>query len=302
MPQTSLAAGRKTARALALPSIGSVGPREEQRALAASITNIETPLRIESVCLAFGGVAALRDISLTVQRAEIRAIIGPNGAGKSSLLNVISGVYRPQSGSVWLAGQSYAQVPTTKLASLGVARTFQNLALFTGLSVLDNIASGLAFSARAGLFAQIAGLPAARAEEREAVDRARQAIAFFHLEEYADRLAGNLSFGIRKRIELARAMVAQPHLLLLDEPMAGMARADKQELTHYIRILRDTYGTAIVLIEHDVRVVMELSDRIAVLQYGNKIADGIPSDIAGNQAVIDAYLGVAHDTDRAAGI
>ena len=252
-------------------------------------------LDIMGVSLSFGGVAALRDISLAVKPAEIRAIIGPNGAGKSSLLNVVTGVYRPQSGTVALGGRVHHQVPTARLAALGVGRTFQNLALFNGLSVLDNVAAGCSFLGRASLFEQLLGLGRVRAEQRETLDRARQAIAFFHLEDHADRRAGTLPYGLQKRVELARAMVAHPHLLLLDEPMAGMVRADKQELTRYIRTLRDTYGTAIVLIEHDVGVVMDLSDRIAVLDHGIKIADGSPAEIAADQGVIDAYLGVAHD-------
>jgi branched-chain amino acid transport system ATP-binding protein len=252
-------------------------------------------LRVDGVSLAFGGVAALRDVSLSVQPGEIRAIIGPNGAGKSSLLNVISGVYRPQSGRIGIGGRAFAAVPAPRLASLGVARTFQNLALFRGLSVLDNVASGLAFGARATLLEQLAGIGRARAERIEALDRARQAIAFFHLERYADRAAGTLAYGLQKRVELARAAVARPKLLLLDEPMAGMLRADKQDMSDRIRQLRDATGAAIVLIEHDIGVVMNLSDRVTVLDYGAAIADGTPAAIAADQAVIDAYLGVAHD-------
>ncbi|MEJ0046147.1 MAG: ABC transporter ATP-binding protein [Rhodospirillales bacterium] len=290
MQQTSLIAGGAYARALFT---------------AGSDVATVPALRVDGISLSFGGVAALKDVSLDVQPGEIRAIIGPNGAGKSSLLNVISGLYRPQFGRVWLNGIPYSEVPSARLASLGVARTFQNLALFRGLSVLDNVASGLAYRGRAGVFAQIAGLPLARAEQRDAIARAGAAIEFFHLEPYVDRPAGTLPYGVQKRIELARAMVAEPAVLLLDEPMAGMVRADKQELAHYIRTLRDTYATSIVLIEHDIGIVMDLSDHIAVLDYGRKIADGTPAEIAANEAVIDAYLGVAHEgvpeaMDRAA--
>lgn len=265
------------------------------QAAAATVEDQERcALHIDRVSLNFGAVAALRDVSLHVAPREICAVIGPNGAGKSSLLNVVTGVYRPQAGTVWLAGTTHASVPTHRLAQLRVARTFQNLALFGGLSVQDNVLAGCAFQGRAGIVEQITGLGRAPAERRRMLQAARAAIAFFHLEAHADRRAGTLPYGLQKRVELARAMVAHPRLLLLDEPMAGMVRADKQELTHYIRTLRDSYGTAVVLIEHDIGVVMDLSDRIAVLDYGRKIADGTPQQIASDQAVIDAYLGVAH--------
>jgi branched-chain amino acid transport system ATP-binding protein len=281
------------ARGLPLPPhLVAPAPRATHYAQAAAAAS----LQVERISLEFGGVAALREVSLTVMPGEIRAIIGPNGAGKSSLLNVISGLYRPQSGQVWFGGVAYREVPAGRLASLGVARTFQNLALFKGLSLLDNVAAGLTFRARAGMLSQIAGLKRARSERRDALAKARDAIAFFHLEPYADRPAGTLPYGVQKRVELARAMIAQPHLLLLDEPMAGMVRADKQELARYIRTLRDTFGTAIVLIEHDIGVVMDLSDRIAVLDYGRKIADATPAEIAADPAVIAAYLGVVDES------
>lgn len=252
-------------------------------------------LRIDHISLSFSGVLALSDIDLTVAPGEIRAIIGPNGAGKSSLLNVVSGLYRPSAGHIWFGDNSFTTVPADRLAALGVARTFQNLALFKGLSVIDNVITGLAHQLRAGFFAQLLGTAAARREREQVYARAAAAMEFFHLGGYHGRAAGTLPYGVQKRVELARALVAEPRLLLLDEPMAGMTRADKQELSAYIRALRDRFGTTVVLIEHDIGVVMDLSDRIAVLDHGRKIADGAPDDIRADQEVIDAYLGVAHE-------
>ncbi|MBA8821578.1 ABC transporter ATP-binding protein [Ochrobactrum sp. P6BS-III] len=259
-------------------------------------------LDLRGIGLSFGGVVALQDVDLGVQHGEIRAIIGPNGAGKSSLINVISGVYRPSHGQVAIGGKSYDPVPTQKLAHLGVARTFQNLALFKGLSVLDNVAAGRAFANRSNFLSQIVGLPQARRAQADARDRASRVIDFLHLSHYADRLAGTLPYGLQKRVELARALAAAPRILLLDEPMAGMTATEKNELADYVRLARDEYDITVVLIEHDIGVVMGLSDRIAVLDYGRKIADGTPQDILSDQRVIDAYLGVAPENEDGEGI
>ncbi|WP_431324015.1 ABC transporter ATP-binding protein [Rhizobium sp. YTU87027] len=263
----------------------------------------ETPaLELHGINLSFGGVVALRDIDLAVQPGEIRAIIGPNGAGKSSLINIISGVYRPDHGHVAINGVAFQPVPTQKLARLGVARTFQNLALFKGLSVLDNVAAGRAYVGQANFLSQIVGLPKARREQADARERASRAIDFLQLTPYADRLAGTLPYGLQKRVELARALAAEPRILLLDEPMAGMTATEKNELSDYVRLARDEYAITVVLIEHDIGVVMGLSDRIAVLDYGRKIADGTPQEIAADQRVIDAYLGVTPENEDGEGI
>ncbi|MBZ9605517.1 ABC transporter ATP-binding protein [Phyllobacterium chamaecytisi] len=262
----------------------------------------DTILGLEGISLSFGGVVALHNIDLTVRSGEIRAIIGPNGAGKSSLINIISGVYRPDRGQVRIGPDRFARVPTQKLAHLGIARTFQNLALFKGLSVVDNVISGRAYKVRSTFLAQVLGLRLSRREETDARERAAQILDFLDLTHVSNRLAGSLPYGLQKRVELARALVADPAILLLDEPMAGMSAPEKAEMSDFVRAANRQYGTTIILVEHDIGVVMGLSDHIAVLDYGRKIADGTPEEIRTDQGVIDAYLGVAPENIDGEGI
>jgi len=251
-------------------------------------------LDLQGISLAFGGVKALQDVTFDVREHEIRAIIGPNGAGKSSMLNVINGVYHPQQGTVSYMGTKRHDVNTHEAAVQGIARTFQNIALFKGMSVLDNIMTGRNLRMKSGLLAQAFRLPSAEREELQHREAVEQVIDFLEIQAYRRTPVGRLPYGLQKRVDLARALAMEPKLLLLDEPMAGMNVEEKQDMCRFILDVNDQFGTTIVLIEHDMGVVMDISDRVIVLDYGKKIGDGTPDEVRGNQAVIDAYLGVSH--------
>ncbi|HEV8036059.1 ABC transporter ATP-binding protein [Yoonia sp.] len=250
---------------------------------------------MRNITLRFGGVEAIKDISFNIQEGEIRAIIGPNGAGKSSMLNVISGFYNPQEGEVWFRGKKRPPMKPFQVARLGIARTFQNIALFEGMSVLDNVMTGRLNHMNAGLFSQALWKGRAEREETENREAVERVIDFLEIQAIRKTPVGRLPYGLKKRVELARALAAEPKLLLLDEPMAGMNVEEKEDMSRFILDVNDEFGTTIALIEHDMGVVMDLSDRVIVMDYGRKIGDGTPEEVRNNQEVIDAYLGVAHD-------
>jgi branched-chain amino acid transport system ATP-binding protein len=254
----------------------------------------EPILSVDNISLSFGGVNALSGVSFHVRSHEILAIIGPNGAGKSSLLNVINGVYHPSKGTVTYKGTTRRQMRPHQAASQGIARTFQNIALFKGMTVLDNIMTGRTLKMHAGFLYQCLYFGSARREELEHRRKVENIIDFLQIESIRKTPVGRLPYGLQKRVELGRALAAEPELLLLDEPMAGMNVEEKQDMSRFILDVNDEFGTTIVLIEHDMGVVMDLSDRVVVLDYGRKIGDGSPDEVRANQAVIDAYLGVAH--------
>ena len=251
-------------------------------------------LDIKNISLRFGGVKALTDISFNVKEHEVRAIIGPNGAGKSSMFNCINGVYIPQEGSITFRGQTFDHMNSRQVADMGIARTFQNLALFKGMSVIDNIMSGRNLKIKSNILMQALRLGPAQREEEVHREFVEHIIDFLEIQAFRKSPVGQLPYGLQKRVDLGRALAMEPKVLLLDEPMAGMNLEEKQDMCRFILDVNDEFGTTIVLIEHDMGVVMDISDRVVVLDYGKKIGDGTPDEVRNNPEVISAYLGTSH--------
>jgi branched-chain amino acid transport system ATP-binding protein len=270
------------------PATGPVAPLPGGKPIG------EVILDVKNISLSFGGVKALTDISFDVREREIRAIIGPNGAGKSSMLNCINGVYTPQQGRISFKGQTFSHMNSRQVASMGIARTFQNLALFKGMSVIDNIMTGRNMRIKSNLFLQALRIGPAEREETAHREFVEKIIDFLEIQAFRKTAVGKLPYGLQKRVDLGRALAMEPQVLLLDEPMAGMNLEEKQDMSRFILDVNDEFGTTIVLIEHDMGVVMDISDRVVVLDYGRKIGDGTPDEVRSNPDVISAYLGVAH--------
>jgi branched-chain amino acid transport system ATP-binding protein len=252
-------------------------------------------LEVDGVSVRFGALLALSQVSLTVNRREVVAIIGPNGAGKTTLLNAVSGFYHPYEGRIAFEGRDRTYLAPPDVAALGIARTFQNVALFKGMSVLDNIMTGRLLKMSGSFLLEALYWGPARRQELEHRASVERIIDFLEIQAIRKTPAGRLPYGLQKRVELARALAAEPKLLLLDEPMAGMNVEEKEDMCRFILDVNHEFGTTIALIEHDMGVVMDISDRVVVLDYGRKIADGSPATVRGDQAVLDAYLGVAHE-------
>ena len=257
-------------------------------------TDQNVMMEVKNINLRFGGVIAIQDVSFDILEGEIRAIIGPNGAGKSSMLNVINGFYHPQEGEIWYGGEKRPSMEPYEIAKTGIARTFQNIALFKGMTTIENVMTGRQLKMNKNFFWQMIRYGPAIEEEVEHRRRCEEIIDFLEINHIRKTPVGALPYGLQKRVELARALAMDPTLLLLDEPMAGMNVEEKQDMSRFIVDVNEEFGTTIALIEHDMAVVMDLADRVVVLDYGKLLADGTPNEVQKNQAVIDAYLGVPH--------
>ena len=255
----------------------------------------KTILEVKNISLSFGGVKAITNISFNVLEHEIRALIGPNGAGKSSLLNCINGIYKPQEGQILFKGEVLDKITPNIIAQKGISRTFQNLALFKRMSVLDNILVGRKLHSKANFFEVALQLPRATREEKKNREKCEEIIKFLEIENIKNTPVGKLPYGLQKKVELGRALATEANVLLLDEPMAGMNVEEKRDMCRFVLKVNDELGTTVVLIEHDMGVVMDISDRVVVLDYGKIIGDDEPDKVRANKKVIDAYLGVAHD-------
>ena len=251
-------------------------------------------LNLEGISLSFGGVKALQNISFNVREHEVRAIIGPNGAGTSSMLNCINGVYQPQEGSITFRGKSFSHMDSHQVAVMGIGRTFQNLALFKGMSVIDNIMTGRNLKIKNNLLWQALRIGPAQREEEQHREAVEHVIDFLEIQAFRKTPVGQLPYGLQKRVDLGRALAMEPQVLLLDEPMAGMNVEEKLDMCRFVLDVNDEFGTTVVLIEHDMGVVMDISDRVVVLDYGKKIGDGTPDEVRNNEEVISAYLGTEH--------